>query len=267
MPTLSGLRRRGFTPDSIRDFCRRVGVTKQENLIEYELLEYCIREDLDKHAPRAMAVLNPIKVLIENYPQDQVETLKLPNHPQCAEMGQREVPFSREIYIDRADFEEVPPPKYKRLTLAKEVRLRGAYVIRCDRVIKNEQGEVVELICTYDPDTLGKNPEGRKVKGVIHWVAAATAETAEVRLYDRLFTVPQPDKAEGEYIDYLNPESLEVLTEAKVEPSLRQSQVGGSFQFEREGYFCVDPDSTDNRLIFNRTVSLRDGWAKQQQKK
>ncbi len=267
MPTLSGLRRRGFTSYSIRDFCQRIGVTKQENLIEYELLEYCIREDLDKHAPRAMAVLTPIKVSIENYPEDKVEMLTLKKHPQNEEMGQREVPFSREIYIDRSDFEEVPPPKYKRLTLGKEVRLRGAYVIRCDEVVKNEQGDIIELKCTYDADTLGKNPEGRKVKGVIHWVAAATAVTAEVRLYDRLFTEPQPDKAEGEYMDYLNPDSLKVLTDAKVEPSLIQSETGQSFQFEREGYFCVDSDSSVDKLIFNRTVSLRDSWAKQQQKK
>ena len=266
MPTIAGLRRRGFTSASIRDFCDRIGVTKADNLVEMGVLENCIREDLNDSAPRRMAVLHPLKLVISNYPETGQETLEAANHPQKEEMGKRPVVMSRELYIDRNDFAEIPPKKFKRLIPGGEVRLRNAYVIRCDEVIKDDKGEVIELHCTYDPATLGAKPEGRKVKGVIHWVSTANAIKAEVRLYDRLFSDPAPDASkEGkDYKDYLNPDSLRTLTQCYVERNLEESSAGDTFQFEREGYFCLDKERTaDQQLIFNRTVTLRDTWAKQ----
>ena len=261
MPTIAGLRRAGFTPNAIRDFCERIGVTKKDSSIEMAVLENCIREDLNNTAARAMAVLDPLKVIIENYPDDQVEQLEASNHPQNEAMGKRIVPFAKEIYIDQDDFADVPPPKYKRLIEGGEVRLRGAYVIKCHQVIKDADGKVVELRCTYDENTLGKKPEGRKVKGVIHWVSAAHALDAEIRLYDRLFNVPNPG-AVDDFCDTLNPDSLQVISHAKVEASLAKAELGSRFQFERVGYFCLDTeDSSPGKLVFNRTVTLRDTWA------
>ena len=262
MPTLAGLRRAGVTPKAIRDFCERIGITKQNSWIEMGVLEYCIREDLNENALRAMAVLQPLRVVITNYPDDQVEQLEISNHPQRAELGKRPVPFSKTILIEQDDFAENPPPKYKRLIAGGEVRLRGSYIIRCDEVIKNADGAIIELRCSYDPDTLGKNPEGRKVKGVIHWVSEAHAKPAEIRLYDRLFTVPQPDNEEN-FLDAINPDSLQTLTDCRVEASLAHADVNKRYQFERTGYFCLDAvDSVDGKLIFNRTVTLREGWMK-----
>ncbi|WP_428356052.1 glutamine--tRNA ligase/YqeY domain fusion protein [Methyloprofundus sp.] len=261
MPTIAGLRRAGFTPASIRDFCERIGVTKKDSSIEMAVLENCIREDLNDTAARAMAVLEPIKIVIENYPDDQVEQLEMANHPQNEAMGKRIVPFAKDIYIDQDDYADVPPPKYKRLIEGGEVRLRGAYVIKCHQVIKDTAGKVIELRCTYDENTLGKKPEGRKVKGVIHWVSATHALDAEVRLYDRLFKVANPS-AEDDFCDALNPDSLQVITAAKVEASLAGAELGSRYQFERVGYFCLDTeDSTAEKLVFNRTVTLRDTWA------
>ena len=265
MPTIAGLRRRGYTPASIRTFSDRIGVTKADNSVEMGMLEACIREDLDSNAPRAMAVLNPLKIVLENFPEDSVEELEAPKHPKDDSMGSRTLKFTREIYIDRADFREEANKKYKRLITGSEVRLRNAYVIKCEEAIKDENGEITELRCSYDPDTLGSNPEGRKVRGVIHWVSASEGIQAEVRLYDRLFGHPTPDadKEVDSFLDHLNSESLTVLAEAVVEPSLAQAKPGSGFQFEREGYFCVDSkDSTPERLVFNRTVTLRDSWAK-----
>ena len=265
MPTIAGLRRRGYTPEAIRTFCDRIGVTKADNLVEMSLLENCIREDLDRTAPRAMAVLRPLKVVIENFPEGQLEELVAANHPKDETLGTRKVPFTREIYIDRGDFLEEAPKGFKRLVTGGEVRLRYGYVIRCDGVIKDEAGDIVELRCSYDADTLGKNPEGRKVQGVIHWVSADHVAVAEVRLYDRFFAHPTPDAArEGrDYKDYLNPDSLRTLTHCFVEPVLSRAHPGAYFQFEREGYFVVDTrDTTSDKLVFNRTVPLRDTWAK-----
>ena len=263
MPTIAGLRRAGFTPKSIRDFCERIGVTKQNSWIEMGVLEYCIREDLNENAPRAMAVLQPLRVVIDNYPEDQTEQLEISNHPQKVELGKRNVPFSKVILIEQDDFAEVPPPKFKRLIDGGEVRLRGSYVIKCNEVIKNAEGVVTELRCTYDPDTLGKNPEGRKVKGVIHWVSEQHSQPAEIRLYDRLFTVPNPDN-EDNFLDAINTDSLEVLNGCRVEASLAQALPESRYQFERTGYFCLDAvDSIDGKLVFNRTVTLREGgWGK-----
>lgn len=269
MPTIAGLRRRGFTAASIRDFCDRIGVTKVDNTIEMGVLENCIREDLNENAPRRMAVLDPVKIIIENYDESKIEELQAPNHPQKEEMGKRKIFFSRELYIDRDDFREEANRKYKRLVLGAEVRLRNAYVIKADKVIKNDQGEITELRCSYDPETLGKNPEGRKVKGVIHWVAASHAIEAEVRIYDRLFSHPTPDSAgeDTSYLDFINPESLKTLSSAYVEASLVDAEAGEGFQFEREGYFSRDTGSyngenASKKLVFNRTVTLRDTWAK-----
>ncbi|ASF99431.1 glutamine--tRNA ligase [Vibrio sp. V19_P1S1T109] len=262
MPTISGLRRRGFTPASIREFCKRIGVTKQENMIEFSSLESCIREDLNEHAPRAMAVLDPVKVVIENFEAGKVETLTLANHPNKPEMGEREVPFTRELWIEREDFREEGNKKYKRLVLGKEVRLRGAYVIKAERIEKDAQGNITTIFCTYDVDTLGKNPaDGRKVKGVIHWVSADKALPAEIRLYDRLFTVPNPAAADN-FAETINPDSL-VKINGFVEPSLAAAGAEQGYQFERMGYFCADSkDSKPEALVFNRTVGLRDTWAK-----
>jgi len=265
MPTIAGLRRRGYTPASIREFCARIGVTRSDNIVEMGMLEDCIRGDLNDTAPRRMAVLRPLKVVIGNYPEDQVEELEALNHPQNPAMGARRLPFCREIYIDRNDFMEEASSKFKRLVAGGEVRLRYGYVIRCDQVIKNGD-EVVELRCSYDPATLGADPVGRKVKGVIHWVSARHGIRAEVRLYDRLFTHPLPDAAreEGkEFTDFLNPDSLHTLTRSVVEPALGEARPGDAFQFEREGYFCLDPAHVHGaEPVFNRTVTLRDTWAK-----
>jgi len=262
MPTLAGMRRAGYTPTAIRDFCERIGITKKDSWIEMGVLENCIREDLNEHAPRAMAVLNPLRVVIDNYPEDQTEVLSLSNHPQKPELGKREVPFAQVILIEQDDFAELPPPKFKRLIMGGEVRLRGAYVIKCHQVIKDPSGKIIELRCQYDPDTLGKKPEGRKVKGVIHWVSEKHAIPAEIRLYDRLFNQPNPESATS-FIDAINPNSLEILTNSQVEASLSQSQGGDRFQFERTGYFCTDLETNkQGQLIFNRTVTLRDTWSK-----
>ncbi len=262
MPTISGLRRRGFSSASIRDFCERIGVTKSENTVEMGVLENCIREDLGDTAPRVMGVLKPLKIVIENYPEEQIEKLQIPNHPQDESMGTRILPFSREIYIDQSDFRESANRKFKRLVDGGEVRLRHAYVIKCEKVIKNNAGETIELRCSYDENTLGKNPEGRKVKGVIHWVSAAQNSKAEVRIYDRLFKIPNP-AAEEDFFASLNPESLVVIHNAVLESSLTEAEVGQAFQFEREGYFCIDSvNSSAQNLVFNRIVPLRDSWAK-----
>jgi glutaminyl-tRNA synthetase len=263
MPTIAGLRRAGFTPKAIRDFCERIGVTKQNSWIEMGVLEYCIREDLNENALRAMAVLQPLRVVIDNYPEDQIEELEISNHPQKPELGKRKVPFTKVILIEQDDFAEIPPPKFKRLVVGEEVRLRGSYVIRCHEVIKNTEGVIIELRCTYDADTLGKNPEGRKVKGVIHWVSEQQSHSAEVRLYDRLFKVPNPDNEEN-FLNAINTNSLEVLTNCRVEASLLDAQPENRFQFERTGYFCLDAiDSVNGKLVFNRTVTLREGgWGK-----
>ncbi|MEC6832442.1 glutamine--tRNA ligase [Photobacterium toruni] len=261
MPTISGLRRRGFTPGSMREFCKRIGVTKQDNTIEISSLESCIRDDLNENAPRAMAVLDPVKVVIENF-DGETEILTIANHPNKPEMGTREVPFSRELYIEREDFREEANKKYKRLVLGKEVRLRGAYVIQAERIEKDAEGNITTIYCTYDKDTLGKNPaDGRKVKGVIHWVSAQAGIPAEIRLYDRLFTVPNPGAAD-DFVSVINPESLTVLN-GFVEPSLVTAEAEKAYQFERMGYFCADnKDSSAAHLVFNRTVGLRDTWAK-----
>ena len=259
MPTIAGLRRAGFTPKSIRDFCERIGVTKQNSWIEMGVLEYCIREDLNENALRAMAVLQPLRVVIDNYPEDQIEQLEISNHPQKEELGKRTVPFSKVILIEQDDFAEIPPPKFKRLIMGEEVRLRGSYVIKCNEVIKNAEGIITELRCTYDPETLGKNPEGRKVKGVIHWVSEQQSHPAEVRLYDRLFKVPNPDNEEN-FLNAINTDSLEVLAGCRVEASLAEALPESRYQFERTGYFCLDAiDSVNGKLVFNRTVTLREG--------
>ncbi|EWS68192.1 glutamate--tRNA ligase [Vibrio vulnificus] len=262
MPTISGLRRRGFTPASIREFCKRIGVTKQENMIEFSSLESCIRDDLNENAPRAMAVLDPVKLVIENFPTGEVENLTVANHPNKPEMGEREVPFSREIWIEREDFREEANKKYKRLVLGSEVRLRGAYVIKAERVEKDDEGNITTIFCTYDSETLGVNPaDGRKVRGVIHWVSADKGVPAEIRLYDRLFTVPNPAAAD-DFASTINPESLTVMN-GFVEPSLVEAEAEKGYQFERMGYFCADSkDSSKEHLVFNRTVGLRDTWAK-----
>jgi glutaminyl-tRNA synthetase len=262
MPTIAGLRRAGVTPKAIRDFCERIGLTKQNSWIEMSVLEYCIREDLNENSPRAMAVLNPLRLVIDNYPDEKTEQLVISNHPQKPELGNRDVPFSKVILIEQDDFSENPPPKFKRLINGGEVRLRGAYVIQCNEVVKDDNGNIIELRCTYDPDTLGKNPEGRKVKGVIHWVSEPHARTAEIRLYDRLFTVPNPEN-EDNFLDALNPDSLEVLSNCYVEASLAHAKAGSRFQFERNGYFCFDGiDSVNGKRVFNRTLTLRDNWEK-----
>ncbi|ELI9683925.1 glutamine--tRNA ligase [Vibrio vulnificus] len=262
MPTISGLRRRGFTPASIREFCKRIGVTKQENMIEFSSLESCIRDDLNENAPRAMAVLDPVKLVIENFPAGELENLTVANHPNKPEMGEREVPFSREIWIEREDFREEANKKYKRLVLGSEVRLRGAYVIKAERVEKDDEGNITTIFCTYDSETLGVNPaDGRKVRGVIHWVSADKGVPAEIRLYDRLFTVPNPAAAD-DFASTINPDSLTVM-DGFVEPSLVEAEAEKGYQFERMGYFCADSkDSSKEHLVFNRTVGLRDTWAK-----
>ncbi|MBU2115135.1 MAG: glutamine--tRNA ligase, partial [Gammaproteobacteria bacterium] len=265
MPTIAGLRRRGFTPAAIREFAKRIGVTKQDNVIEMSALEACIREDLDAAAPRAMAVLDPLKVTITNYPADGIEWLESPNHPKDETMGSRKLPFGAVVYIDRADFREEANKKYKRLVLNGDVRLRNAYVIHADEVIKDADGNIIELKCSYLPETLGENPaDGRKVRGVIHWVEAANAVPAEFRVYDRLFSVANP-AAEEDFLTVVNPQSL-VVKHGLVEPSLKDAKPEQAYQFEREGYYCADNrDSSSDQLVFNRTVGLRDSWGKEEE--
>ncbi len=265
MPTICGMRRRGYSPASIRNFCKRIGVNKFNSTVDIALLEHCVREDLNKHSPRVMAVLRPLKVVIDNYPAEQVEQLEAVNNPENPAAGTRKVPFSRELYIERDDFMEDPPKKFYRLAPGREVRLRYAYFVTCTNAVKDENGQIVELHCTYDPATRGgDSPDGRKVKSTLHWVSAAHALKAEVRLYDHLFTKENPDDtAEGEdFTSNLNPNSLETLKSCRVEPSLADAGPGTRYQFERLGYFCVDTDSSKEMVVFNRTVSLRDPWAK-----
>jgi glutaminyl-tRNA synthetase len=268
MPTISGLRRRGCTPEAVRNFCEKIGVGRRENIVDLALLEYCVREDLNRRAPRVMAVLRPLKVVIENYPEGQVEELEAVNNPEDAAMGTRKVPFSRELYLEQEDFMEEPPKKFFRLAPGREVRLRYAYFIKCVGVVKDAAGKVTELRCTYDPETKGGYaPDGRQVKATLHWVSANQAVTAEVRLYDRLFTQPAPgEEHEGDFKADLNPNSLEVLKGCRLEPSLAAARPGDFFQFERMGYFCVDKDAAPGAPVFNRTVTLKDPWAKMQQK-
>jgi glutaminyl-tRNA synthetase len=265
MPTLSGMRRRGYPAEAIRTFIDMVGVAKNESIVDVSLLEHCVRDHLNRTAPRVMGVLKPLKVVLTNYPEGQVEQLEAINNPEDESAGRRLIPFSRELYIEEDDFREAPPPKYFRLAPGREVRLRYGYFIKCNEVVKDAQGKIHELRCTYDPETRGGYaPDGRKVQGTLHWVSAAHALDAEVRLYDRLFAVPDPgDVAEGQtFLDNLNPNSIEVLTGCKVEPSLGSAKPGDRFQFERMGYFCVDTDSSSGKLVFNRTATLRDTWAK-----
>jgi glutaminyl-tRNA synthetase len=265
MPTITGLRRRGYTPESIRTFCERIGVAKKDSVVDVALLEYCVRDDLNQKAPRVMAVLDPLKVVIENYPDDRTENLDAPYFPDDPpRMGYRTVPFSRILYIERNDFMEEPPKKFFRLAPGREVRLRWGYFITCTDVIKDESGRVVELRCAYDPETKGGHaPDGRRVKGTIHWVSAEHAVDAEVRVYDRLFNVPSPGAGGKGFLEDLNPDSLKTIHPAKVEPSLADVEPETRFQFERTGYFCVDRyDSRPGRPVFNRTVTLRDSWAK-----
>jgi glutaminyl-tRNA synthetase len=269
MPTISGIRRRGYTPESIRNFCASIGVSKTTGSIELAMLEHFVREDLNKRAPRVMAVLRPLKVVIDNYPEGQSEEMDAVNNPEDEAAGSRKVPFSRVLYIEQDDFREVPPPKYFRLTPGREVRLRYGYLVTCTSVVKNGKGEVVEVHCTYDPATRGGNtPDGRKVKATIHWVSAAHAVDAEVRIYDNLFLKENPsDVEEGQdVLDNLNPNSLEIIADAKVEPSLANAAAGSRFQFERLGYFCADPDSKPEKPVFNRTIALKDTWAKVEKK-
>jgi glutaminyl-tRNA synthetase len=269
MPTLRGLRRRGYTPEAIKDFCDRTGISKGDAAVDIQLLEHCLREHLNKIAPRRMAVLNPLKVVIENYPEDQVEELEAVNNPEDESAGTRKVPFSREILIERDDFMEEPVKKFFRLAPGREVRLRYAYYITCNEVIKDDKGEIIELRCTYDPETRGGwSPDGRKVKATIHWVSAEHAVDAEVRLYDRLFSEQEPLAAAngGDWKENLNPDSLRVLTNCRVEPSLEGAESGYRCQFERLGYFCVDPDSKGGQLVFNRAVALKDTWKRIQAK-
>jgi glutaminyl-tRNA synthetase len=263
LPTISGIRRRGYPAAAVRKFCDLIGVGKRENLVDISLLEFCVREDLNKIAPRVMAVLRPLKVTIVNYPEGQVEELEAVNNPEDPDAGTRKVPFSRELYIEGEDFLEDPPKKFYRLAIGREVRLRYAYYLKCEEVVKDSQGEIVELRCTYDPETKGGYaPDGRKVKATLHWVSAPHSKPVTVRLYDRLFQVPEPGAETGNFLDDLNPNSLETVATCRIEPALAAARPGERFQFERLGYFCVDPDSRPDNLIFNRTVTLKDPWAK-----
>lgn len=269
MPTISGMRRRGYTPEAIRDFCERIGVAKNDSLVEMAFLENCVREDLNEESPRVMAVLRPLRVVIDNYPEGRVEEFDCPYHPQKPEMGSRKVPFSRELYIEQEDFMENPPKKYYRLAPGREVRLRYGYFVKCVNVVKDPNtGEVIEIHCTYDPETKsGFAPDGRKVDATIHWVSAAHSLPAEVRLYDRLFRVANPLREGTDFIEFLNPKSVEILMNCRMEPSMKETVPGDKYQFERLGYFCTDPDSSANIIVFNRTVTLRDTWAKIVEKK
>jgi len=266
MPTLVGIRRRGYTPEAIRNFCGAIGVSKTNGSIELAMLEHFVREDLNKRVPRVMAVLRPLKVVIDNYPENQVEEMDAVNNPEDATAGSRKVPFSRVLYIEQDDFREDPPKQYFRLAPGREVRLRYGYFVKCTSIVENEKGEVVEVHCTYDPATRGGNspPDGRKVKATIHWVSAAHAINAEVRMYETLFTKEDPNQTDGgqDFTANLNPNSLEIIRNAKLEPSLANAAVGNRYQFERLGYFCVDPESASGKPVFNRTVALKDTWAK-----
>lgn len=267
MPTVAGMRRRGYTPRALRQFCEMIGVTKSDGVVDVGMLEFAIRDDLDKHAPRAMCVLRPLRIVIDNYPVGQTEELSLAAHPKDESLGKRRLVFERELFIDREDFMEIPPKDFKRLTSGGEVRLRGAYVIKCESVVKDANGDVVELRCSYDPDTLGKNPVGRKVKGVIHWASANHSIEVEVRLYNRLFSHASPDSGEEgkHFLDFINPDSLVVMQRCIAEPGLADATDSLPYQFEREGYFVLDgKDSTPDKRVFNRTVELRDSWAKAQ---
>lgn len=266
MPTISGIRRRGYTPEAIRDFAERIGVAKKDSMVDFAVLEFSIREDLNKHAQRAMVVLDPLKVVIENYPDGQVEELDAVNNPEDESAGKRKVPFTRELYIERGDFMEDPPRKFFRLAPGREVRLRWGYFIKCNEVVKDEEGNVIELRCTYDPETKGGNaPDGRKVRGTIHWVSAEKCFDAEVRLYDHLFMKENPME-DADFTKNINTDSLKIVT-GKCEPFLRGAKPGDRFQFERNGYFCVDSKyTTEDKLVFNRTVTLRDTWGKMQKK-
>ena len=266
MPTLRGMRRRGYTPEAILDFVKRVGVAKNYSTIDVSLLESCVRDDLNKRSLRRMAVLKPLKVVIDNYPDDLVEEMEVVNNPEDLSMGTRKVPFSKVLYIEQDDFRETPPPKYYRLYPGNEVRLRYAYFIKCSHLVKDAEGQITEIHATYDPATHGGDaPDGRKVKSTIHWISAPHAKSAEFRMYDRLFTKIDPEEGEDDFLDFLNPKSLEILT-GFVEPALASTQARDRFQFERQGYFCTDPDSTDTKPVFNSTVSLRDAWAKIEKK-
>jgi len=265
MPTVAGMRRRGYPPEAIRDFCAKIGVAKNDNLVDIALLEACVRDSLNERAPRAMAVLRPLKVVIDNYPEGQVEEFESANHPQNPVMGTRKVPFSRALYIEQEDFSENPPKKYKRLSPGREVRLRNAYVIKCERVVKDERtGEPIEVHCSYDPSTRSGPPaDGRKVEGVIHWVSASHSVPAEIRLYDRLFRIPDPASVSDEFTNHLNPGSLETLSSCRLEATLASAQPGAGYQFERLGYFCADmKDSKADKPVFNRIVPLRESWGK-----
>jgi glutaminyl-tRNA synthetase len=265
LPTISGMRRRGYTPEAIRRFADEIGVAKRENVVDIGLVEYFVREDLNKRAPRAMAVLRPLRIVLENYPTGQTEEMDVVNNPEDASAGTRKVPFSGVLYIEHDDFREDPPKKFFRLAPGREVRLRNAYLITCQRVVKDEAGNVVELRCTYDPVTRGGDaPDGRKVKATLHWVSAAHAVTAEVRLYDRLFGVENPGAGDTDFLMQINPQSLETIRDAKIEPSIAAAPAGTRFQFERLGYFCVDPDTKAGAPVFNRTVTLKDSWAREQ---
>ncbi len=267
MPTISGIRRRGYTPEAIREFCEEIGVSKGNSIVDIGMLEHCLREDLKGKAPRMMAVLRPLKVVLTNYPEDKVEMLAADNNPEVPEMGQREIPFSRELYIEKEDFMEDPPKKFFRLAPGREVRLKHAYIIKCEEIIKDDAGEVTELRCTFDPDTKsGEGSSDRKVKGTLHWVSAPHAADAEIRLYDHLLLEDEEDDPEADWKDKLNPDSLQRLTECKVEPGLAEISAGDKFQFLRQGYFCADRDSQPDRPVFNRIVALRDSWAKIQKR-
>jgi glutaminyl-tRNA synthetase len=269
MPTLSGIRRRGYTPEAIRNFCAAIGVSKTNGTLELAMLEHFVREDLNKRAPRVMAVLRPLKVVIDNFPEGQVDEVDAVNNPEDESAGKRKVPFSKVLYIEQDDFREDPPKQYYRLSPGREVRLRYGYLITAQSVMKNDRGEVVEVHCTYDPATRGGNaPDGRKVKSTMHWVSAAHAIEAEVRIYDKLFNKEDPNQGEDVrgFSANLNPGSLEVIAKAKLEPSLANAPIEGRYQFERLGYFCVDPDSKPGNLVFNRTVALKDTWAKVEKK-
>jgi glutaminyl-tRNA synthetase len=269
MPTLSGLRRRGYTPSAIRTFCERIGVAKRDSVVDVALLEHCLREELNRTAPRAMAVLRPLRLIIDNYPEGQVEEMPAVNNPEDAAMGERVVPFSRELYIEQDDFMEDPPRKFFRLSPGREVRLRYGYFITCTGVDKDADGQIIALHCTYDPQTRGGNaPDGRKVKSTIHWVSAAHAIPARINLYEHLFARENPGEVEdgSDFTDNINPNSLQVLSGSRVEPALAGAKAGDRFQFERQGYFCVDPQSRPDNLVFNRTVTLRDTWARLQKR-
>ena len=269
MSTICGMRRRGYTKDALKDFCERIGVAKANSVVDFNLLEHCVREDLNKKAPRAMAVLNPVKLVIDNYPENQTEEITVEINPEDENAGTRTVLFSKNIYVEATDYMDEPPKKYYRLAIGNEVRLKGAYYVTCTGVERDENGNVTEIHCTYDPESKGgQTPDGRKVRGTIHWVNAQSAVDAEVRLYDRLFTVENPsdEEANGDYLTNLNPDSEVIIKNCKVEENLENANVGDTFQFMRHGYFCVDPDSSEGKLVFNRTVALKDSWGKMQNK-